>query len=179
MFNFLKDMYMQIFLLVIGFVILVTFLMWVFPARASAQDGGGLRWRRGEGSYYLHTGRTRLQPSPRRRYPSRSERPAHDPRCLGEVLYAIGQESASEDGALKSAERNWGALVRYDLAEKFMDLKYAEKYSSRCQRSSTGESATAKVLESVTGGTVGTLYRCKVWAEPCTAPKTTDGARDR
>ncbi len=105
--------------------------------------------------------------------------PPPEDRCLGKTIQGTGAEASSEESALKSAERSWGALVRYDHAEKFMDLKYAENYASRCQRSSTGESATAKIVEGITGGSSGILYRCRIWAEPCTAPKTTDGGRDR
>lgn len=141
-------------------------------ARAEG-DGDWLprRWKK-ERPYHYY-------PRPQRRNTERYYfNPPIEDRCLGRIIPGTGQEASSEEGALKSAERSWGALVRYDHAEKFMDLKYAEHYASRCQRSSTGESTTAKVMENITGGSVGVLYRCRIWAEPCTAPKTQDGGRE-
>ncbi len=150
-------------------LVAVCFLFTLWACAASAED-----WPR---RYYRHGYRhIKLERRAEKRYYYRSE---SEDRCLGKTITGTGAEASSEESALKSAERSWGALVRYDHAEKFMDLKYAEKYASRCQRSSTGESATAKVIEGITGGGAGILYRCRIWAEPCTAPKTTDGGRDR
>ena len=159
------------------FLLLFTILLLTSASRSEAQDQVWLRWRKEKPQYQgpiYH-----YYPERRRRSPSRVLRVV-ETRCplAGTLVSAIGQETTNEESALKSAERNWAALVRYDYAEKLMDLKYAENYASRCQRSSTGESATAKVLESVTGGASGVLYRCRIWAEPCLAPKNTDG-KDR
>lgn len=149
-------------------LIAVTFLFALW-ANANAADPDS--W-----PHYRKYRYIKLERRAERRYHYRTE---SEDRCLGKTITGTGAEASSEESALKSAERSWGALVRYDHAEKFMDLKYAEHYASRCQRSSTGESATAKIVEGITGGTSGILYRCRIWAEPCTAPKTTDGGKDR
>lgn len=154
--------------------IAITLLSIGFATFARAQDSDWLprRWKAPTHSRYYYP--------PRQRPPEvRSWRSQDESRCLGRLIAGTGQEATNEESALKSAERNWGALIRYDFGEKHMDLKFAERYSSRCQRSSTGESTTAKVLESVTGGNVGVLYRCRIFAEPCVAPKTTENTRDR
>ncbi len=150
-------------------LIAVTFLLAFSTSRANSQEFP----RRFYNHNYRHI---KLERRIERRHYYRAE---NEDRCLGKTIQGTGSEASSEEGALKSAERAWGALVRYDHAEKFMDLKYAERYASRCQRSSTGESATAKLVEGITGGGAGILYRCRIWAEPCTAPKTTDGGRER
>lgn len=152
--------------------ITLLFTLWAFSAQA--QDSGWLprKWQR------YHYYRPRLRESPR--YYRRIEEASFSKaRCFGRLFTDKGREFSSEDAALKDAERSWGALVREEPGEKWMDLKFAERYESRCQRSSTGESATAKIAETLTGGGLGTLYRCRIWAEPCTAPKTQDGGKDR
>jgi hypothetical protein len=114
-------------------------------------------------------------------YPRRYEEEARDPegKCLGEIITTIGKETGSEDSALKEAEINWGALVRDSPGERWMDLTFARRYTYRCQRSSTGESKTAKIVEGITGGSgASVLYRCRIWAEPCTAPRKTSDRRD-
>lgn len=159
---------------------LAGFLVWITaPSRAQAQDRGWLpgKWER---HVYLYRDRDH---HPRRRrsesYYRAAESPALQARCFGRLFTDKGREFSSEEAALKDAERSWGALVREEPGEKWMDLKFAERYESRCQRSSTGESAAAKVTDTLTGGAYGTLYRCRIWAEPCTAPRTSDGGKDR
>lgn len=153
-----------------------------FTLFASAQDGEWLprRWKK-QKPYVYHQNHYRpvdRSPLPRWQYRD-AGRGNDDPRCLGRLFFGTGTEATSEENALKSAERSWGALIRYDHGEKWMDLKYAINFSSRCQRSSTGESVTAKITESLTGGSLGILYRCRIWAEPCTAPRSQDEGRDK
>jgi len=151
----------------------LTFISW-----ASAQEDARWlprRWQKPIRHHHLYHGERR----PRAYYRAIEESPRYSSRCFGRIFTDKGREFQSEEAALKDAERSWSALVREEPGEKWMDLKYAERYESRCQRSSTGESTAAKVVDSLTGGNLGTLYRCRIWAEPCTAPKSQDGGRER
>lgn len=161
---------------VVIFILLLAILL-ISASRSEAQDSGWLprRWQKPQYHYRHPNSRIR---EPRRYYRS-IEATSRETRCFGRVFSDKGREFSSEESALKDAERSWGALVREEPGEKWMDLKFAERYESRCQRSSTGESATAKITETLTGGSLGVLYRCRIWAEPCTAPKTQDGGKDR
>lgn len=162
---------------IVAFMLASVFFWLLFGlwAIAHAQEGDWLprRWKK---PYHYHQPyRPKIYAYHRRIEEEVEERR----RCLGRLYSDKGRELSSEDSALKDAERSWGALIREERGEKYMDLRFAERYESRCQRSSTGESVGAKVLESVTGGASGILYRCRIYAEPCTAPKSSDGAKDR
>ena len=165
--------------LAVAFTALAVFLaiILVTSSKSAAQDGEWLprRWKRATPAYhhYNYPRERHLYLRTSRREPERYDfRAKEETRCLGVLFSDKGRELSSEESALKDAERSWASLIREERGEKFMDLRYAQRYSSRCQRSSTGESATAKTLETITGGAAGILYRCRIFAEPCTAPKT-------
>ncbi len=164
----------------LAFVVFAVLLGFALLSRASAQDDR--RWlpRKWEGrGYYYHNPKLRR---PKSYYKGIEDIIVQEEsgrfRCLGRLYSDKGRELASEEGALKDAERSWASLIREERGEKYMDLRYAQRYESRCQRASTGESATSKVVggitETFTGKDYTVLYRCRIYAEPCTAPRVTD-----
>jgi type II secretory pathway pseudopilin PulG len=165
---------------IIACAILAGFIVWYFkPTPARAQEDS--RWLRQAFTYHHHYRPRYFRGPAYRRYDptvEEVERIAEEERCRGPRIEAIGEEHASQDAALKSADKRWQASVRFDFGEKWMDLTYARRYESRCQRSSTGESLAAKVTDAITGGGAPVLYRCKVWAIRCVAPRKR-GAEDQ
>lgn len=154
--------------------LVAAFSLWALSAHAQERGWLPPRWHKDH--RYIYHGKRRTL----RQYRSIEEALESEkaPRCLGRIYSDKGRELSTEEAAVKDAERSWGALIREERGEKWMDLKYAERYESRCNRSSTGESATSQVVGAITGGNAGLLYRCRVWAEPCQAPRTNDG-KDR
>ena len=174
--------FLAYFLIGFGVFVFIIALSLAFCFSANAQDSGWLprRWHGQKKPYVYRQSQNQRYHDPRERgspryYKAIEESPSRQARCFGRLFTDKGREFSSEEAALKDAERSWGALVREEPGERWMDLKFAERYESRCQRSSTGESATAKITETLTGGSLGLLYRCRIWAEPCLAPKTSDG----
>jgi len=163
-------------LVMVGILTIILMMgLWAILSHAKAQDGDWLPRRWKKGGYYHHYLRRDL--APRRSYYRGIEEvilEENRQRCLGRIFTDKGRELSTEESALKDAERSWASLIREERGEKYMDLRYAQRYESRCQRSSTGESATAKITETLTGGNFGHLFRCRIYAEPCTAPRVTD-----
>jgi hypothetical protein len=77
-------------------------------------------------------------------------------RCQ-EPVRGVGTEWIGQEGALKTARKDWMERVRYDHGERFIDMTNDREEVSRCSRVSIGEVA----------GQV--MYRCEIWARPCQA----------
>lgn len=77
-----------------------------------------------------------------------------DFQCGGKTR-GLGTQWIGTEGAMDAAKKDWMERVRYDLGEAFLDLGNAKDFTSRCGRTSIGE----------TMGQV--MYRCEIFARPC------------
>lgn len=91
---------------------------------------------------------------------------AHDEQggCQPREAHATSVLADSEEGALKSARRHWGALVRSQVGEQWMDIAVAIQVRHKCYRASTNETALGKVLEAVGDNF---QWRCEIKARAC------------
>lgn len=84
----------------------------------------------------------------------------------------VGSEHLNEATSKDAAERAWRGQVRYLHGERYMNLEKAYRLKMVCTRSSTGDSVTAKALDSapaklILGEDAGVLHRCQIEARPC------------
>ena len=91
------------------------------------------------------------------------EEPRNDCRP---VISVVGTEHLNEENAKTAAQRAWMDQVRFMWGERFMNLDKSHKLKTVCTRSSTGDSATAKLLDKISEGS-GVLTRCQIEARPC------------
>ena len=82
------------------------------------------------------------------------------------VISVVGTEHLSEENAKTAAQRAWMDQVRFLHGERFMNLDKSHKLKLACTRSSTGDSATAKLMEKISEGS-RLLTRCQIEARPC------------
>jgi hypothetical protein len=83
--------------------------------------------------------------------------------CIGKETHATSVLADTEKGALASAKMNWGAMVRSDLGERYMDIEIAAEIRHRCYRASTNETFLGKGAE-----VLGQYqWRCEIKARAC------------
>ena len=84
--------------------------------------------------------------------------------CILNETHATSVLSDSENGAMNSAKLNWGAMVRAEMGERYMDIEMAVDVRHRCYRASTNETLLGKAAESLTGAF---QWRCEIKARAC------------
>lgn len=80
----------------------------------------------------------------------------------------VGPDAWTEKGALYKARRAWASQVRFDLGERFSDLRRARDINVACAPASGNESTVGKVGKRLTGP-LAVRDRCVVTASPCAA----------
>lgn len=83
--------------------------------------------------------------------------------CVGKETHSTSVLADSENGALTSARMNWGALVRAEHGERFMDVANAMDVKHRCFRASTNETWLGKGAEALGAY----QWRCELRARAC------------
>ncbi len=82
------------------------------------------------------------------------------------AVRVVGPDAWTERGARLKAERAWSSQVRFDLGERFADLKGARDISVSCVPASGNESTVGKVGKKLVGS-LAVRDRCVVEARPC------------
>lgn len=98
------------------------------------------------------------------RRPKRYYAQRDDAACAGEHTLATSVLSDTEAGAMFSAKIAWGAKVRAEIGEHYMDVELAADARHRCYRAGTNETLLGKAVAATTGDF---QWRCEIKARAC------------